>query len=165
MTDLRKDMHKGLHKDLHRDLHRDLHAGAPHETPAGRPARVARRRRARALPTLLAVAAAAALAGTGAATMPASAASPDTAAAAAASLLCPTANLCLYVGGIGIPEPLQIPQCRGRDFTPPFPARKVENNTPWIAHLSTTTGTVLLKPGQTVDFRPDLRIASARTAC
>ncbi|MEH6372825.1 hypothetical protein V7793_00450 [Streptomyces sp. KLMMK] len=173
MTDLRRDMHKGrnkglkkgLKKGLNKDLHRDLHAGAPHGTPAGRPARVAHRRRARALPTLLAAAAAAALVGTGAATVPASAASPGTTPAAAASLLCPTANLCLYVGGIGIPEPLQIPQCRGRDFTPPFPARKVENNTQRIAHLSTPMGTVLLKPGQTMDFRPDLQIASARTVC
>ncbi|MEU1674539.1 hypothetical protein ABZ752_21300 [Streptomyces roseifaciens] len=171
MTDVRKDIHQGPGKGmglglgLGKDPHRGLHAGASHDTPPGRTARAARRRRTRALPTLLAVATAAALAGTGAAGVPASAASPGTAAAATASLLCPTANLCLYVGGIGIPEPLQIPQCRGRDFAPPFPARKVENNTQRIAHLSTPTGTVLLKPGQSMDFRPDLQITSARTLC
>ncbi|MFC5144888.1 hypothetical protein [Streptomyces aureoversilis] len=153
-----------LHKDLHECLHNEPHEAAPHKTPADQPARplrAARRRRTRALPTLLAVAAAAALVGTGTAALPASAASPD----AAASALCPPANLCLYVGGIGIPEPLQVPQCQSLEFVRPFPARKVENNTQRIAHLSTVTGTVLLKPGQTMDFRPDLRITSARTAC
>ncbi|UQI46281.1 hypothetical protein M1P56_19000 [Streptomyces sp. HU2014] len=136
---------------------------AHHESRAHRPTlldRSVRRRRAGALPGALALAAAAALLGTYAAAAPASA------APVPAADLCPAGNLCLYVGGIGVPEPLQIRQCQSRKFDQPFRARKVENNTRVNARISTGGGeTVMVQPGQAVNFAPDLRVASAGTPC
>ncbi|WP_414169377.1 hypothetical protein ACMATS_27130 [Streptoverticillium reticulum] len=113
----------------------------------------ARRRTAAALTTLT-------LATTAALT------STSASAAAPTSDLCPEGNLCLYYSGIGIPEPLPIPQCEGRTFDPPFPARAVENNTHTLAQLGFTTGSFLvLMPGRLVDFSPEMQISSVKQAC
>ncbi|MCD9144958.1 hypothetical protein [Streptomyces albireticuli] len=126
--------------------------------------RSVRRGRSGVLPGALALAAAAALLGTYAAAAPASA-TPSAASPPAADL-CPTGNVCLYVGGVGVPEPLQIRQCQSRKFGTPFRARKVENNTRVSAQISTAGGdTVTVPPGQAVNFAPDLRVASAGTSC
>ncbi|MGI5526431.1 hypothetical protein ACQEVX_03105 [Streptomyces syringium] len=117
--------------------------------------RSVRRGRPGVLPGALALAAAAVLMGV-----------PATAAPASAADLCPTDTLCLYVGGIGTPEPLQIRQCQSRTFDPPFRTRKVENNTGVIARISTAGGeTVTVQPGAAVNFAPDLRVVSAGTPC
>lgn len=137
---------------------------AHHESRGHRPTlldRSARRRRS-GVPAaaLLALAAAAALLGTYGAAAPASA------APVPAADLCPVGHLCLYNGGIGVPEPLQIRQCQSRKFASPFGARKVENNTRVNARVSTAGGeTVTVQPGQAVNFAPELRIASAGTPC
>ncbi|MET8544584.1 hypothetical protein ABZW03_28670 [Kitasatospora sp. NPDC004799] len=131
---------------------------APHEDRPHRPAapaRPARRGHPRLLPGTLALAAAALALGTSGPTP-----------SAAASELCPAGNLCLYTGGIGIPEPLQIRQCRSREFDPPFRARKIENNTPVTARVSTADGATLdVQPRQTVAFAPDLYLTAAGTLC
>ncbi|MFF4405785.1 hypothetical protein [Streptomyces sp. NPDC001404] len=87
-------------------------------------------------------------------------------AAAPASDLCPDGYLCLYYGGIGIPEPLPIPQCENRTFDPPFSARAAENNTHTLTQLNSTSGPPLvLIPGRLVNFSPELEISSVQQAC
>ncbi|WTW98598.1 hypothetical protein OG216_37010 [Streptomycetaceae bacterium NBC_01309] len=106
-------------------------------TRTGR-ARGAARRISGAL-AALALAAAALVAGPGSAAATAGAASPSEGRVAKADL-CPDGYVCLFPGGIGVPEPYLIPECGSEYFRSPYIASSVENRTNAIVWVTTADG-------------------------
>ncbi|WP_436775034.1 hypothetical protein [Yinghuangia sp. YIM S09857] len=54
--------------------------------------------------------------------------------------LCPEGYVCLFPGGIGVPEPHLIPECGSEYFASPYIASSVENRTNVIVWVTTADG-------------------------
>lgn len=87
----------------------------------------------------LALAAASLVAGPGSAAAAAGAASPSDGRVAEADL-CPDGYVCLFPGGIGVPEPYLVPECGSEYFKSPYIASSVENRTNAIVWVTTADG-------------------------
>lgn len=135
----------------------------------GRPAqgRSARRvfRRINGALAALALAAAALVAGPGsAAAGTGTSAPPD--GRAHKSDLCPEGYVCLFPGGIGVPEPYLIPECGSEYFKAPYIASSVENHTNAIVWVTTVDGSsTWIPPHSTLTLWPVASVDSVVSQC
>jgi hypothetical protein len=80
--------------------------------------------------------------------------------------LCPDGYVCLHPGGVGVPEPLLIPECGSEYFIPPYIASAIDNHTNVIVWFTTEDGSATwIPPHSSVTLWPVAAIDSVVSQC